>query len=100
MLFESGVTLLIVATVALVISTAMLVERLRDAHADVFERLDRPSPFYFVGLQWMMSGKFADFTWSAEGTKFGDTRRLVWSVRASTTLIFFAMLLLAAYQVR
>jgi hypothetical protein len=101
MLLATALGCLFAGMVALVAATAVLVSRLRDGHVELYERLDRPGPLYFVGPQWMFSGKLATFVWSKEAKSAADrvlTSSIFW-VRVFTGLILLALVLLFTYSV-
>ena len=100
MLLAVGLTLLLGSMLALTVVNAVLVDKLREQHRNLYEDLDRPSPFYFVGIQWALSGKFVDFVWSDAATRLGNRmiQRCVWSIRTCTLLVLLALIFLTAYQ--
>ena len=82
-----------VSSIGLVFATATLVRRLRDAHVQQFERLGRPSPFYFVGVQWMFSDKLAEFVFSGAPRDLKDSAVTisVWWVRGFSALVLLGV---------
>jgi hypothetical protein len=69
---------LVICVFFVVVANLLVVQELYEKHKAAYEVLGRPSPFYFVGLQWMINQRYFRWLWSSE-PPLGDPklRRLV-----------------------
>ena len=49
-----------------VLANVLVVQQLHERHKAAYEALGKPSPFYFVGLQWMTNQRYFQWLWSSE----------------------------------